>query len=86
MICTARLSRFCAVLFVGSCYANVGGDPCTWGPSYWCKDDASAKECSASEYCRVNVWNTKVYMAYNVHMSMLAMGSVSTHNVVHQVG
>ncbi|KAG4071085.1 hypothetical protein HA402_006381 [Bradysia odoriphaga] len=30
----------------------VGSNPCTWGPSYWCKNAETAKECGlTAEHC-----------------------------------
>jgi len=36
----------------------IGGNKCTWGPSYWCQHLDSAKECQAVSHC-VNVWKRK---------------------------
>ncbi|XP_053678850.1 uncharacterized protein LOC128729217 [Anopheles nili] len=30
----------------------VGLNECSWGPSYWCKDEASAKQCKSTNYCK----------------------------------
>ncbi|XP_006009554.1 prosaposin [Latimeria chalumnae] len=35
----------------------LGTNECTWGPSYWCKDMETAKQCNAVEHCRAHVWN-----------------------------
>ncbi|KAJ6626767.1 Prosaposin [Pseudolycoriella hygida] len=30
----------------------AGNNPCSWGPSYWCKNAATAKECDiTAEHC-----------------------------------
>lgn len=36
----------------------VGASHCTWGPSQWCGNLTSAKECDAHKYCFENVWKT----------------------------
>ena len=30
---------------------KVGGDPCTWGPSYWCANVTQAIHCKTVDYC-----------------------------------
>ncbi|XP_041089622.1 prosaposin-like [Polyodon spathula] len=35
----------------------LGTKECTWGPSYWCTDMQTAKECNAVEHCQAHVWN-----------------------------
>uniref|UniRef100_V9KI50 Proactivator polypeptide-like protein n=1 Tax=Callorhinchus milii TaxID=7868 RepID=V9KI50_CALMI len=35
----------------------LGQEHCVWGPSYWCKDMESARECNAVEHCTRHVWN-----------------------------
>ncbi|NWZ73588.1 SAP protein, partial [Acrocephalus arundinaceus] len=35
----------------------LGSAPCVWGPQYWCKNMATAVECSAVAHCRRHVWN-----------------------------
>uniref|UniRef100_A0A182MZT0 Saposin n=1 Tax=Anopheles dirus TaxID=7168 RepID=A0A182MZT0_9DIPT len=30
----------------------VGLNECSWGPSYWCKDEASAEQCKSTSYCK----------------------------------
>ncbi|XP_035896094.1 uncharacterized protein LOC118505009 [Anopheles stephensi] len=30
----------------------VGLNECSWGPAYWCKDEASAKQCKSTSYCK----------------------------------
>ncbi|NXW84272.1 SAP protein, partial [Alopecoenas beccarii] len=35
----------------------LDSDPCAWGPSYWCKNMATAVECHAVEHCRRHIWN-----------------------------
>jgi len=34
----------------------LGGDKCTYGPSYWCKSVPHAKACNAEQHCREKVW------------------------------
>ncbi|XP_050083567.1 uncharacterized protein LOC126570092 [Anopheles aquasalis] len=29
----------------------LGQNQCSWGPSYWCKDEQTAKECKSTDYC-----------------------------------
>ncbi|NXV75491.1 SAP protein, partial [Atlantisia rogersi] len=35
----------------------LDSDPCAWGPSYWCKNMATAIECQAVEHCQRHLWN-----------------------------
>lgn len=35
----------------------LGVNPCTWGPSYWCKSKANAQECNAVTHCERHGWN-----------------------------
>jgi hypothetical protein len=35
---------------------SLGGNKCTYGPSYWCRDVATAKACNTLEHCQQNVW------------------------------
>ncbi|XP_054708143.1 uncharacterized protein LOC129217826 isoform X2 [Uloborus diversus] len=35
----------------------VGGNKCTFGPSYWCKSALHASACKAEEYCKEKVLN-----------------------------
>uniref|UniRef100_A0A8C3P1Q7 Prosaposin n=1 Tax=Cyanoderma ruficeps TaxID=181631 RepID=A0A8C3P1Q7_9PASS len=35
----------------------LGSAPCVWGPQYWCKNMATAVECSAVAHCRRHVWS-----------------------------
>ncbi|NXY05910.1 SAP protein, partial [Pteruthius melanotis] len=37
--------------------ALLGSARCVWGPQYWCKNMATALECSAVAHCRRHVWN-----------------------------
>ncbi|XP_034040100.1 prosaposin isoform X2 [Thalassophryne amazonica] len=45
---------------VGACTAAsqklLGTEKCSWGPSYWCKNMATATQCSAVEHCKRHVW------------------------------
>lgn len=34
----------------------LGGDRCTWGPSFWCHQIKNAKQCSAVNHCVQSVW------------------------------
>ncbi|XP_061134647.1 surfactant protein Bb isoform X1 [Syngnathus typhle] len=34
----------------------VGSNPCTWGPSYWCKDTNTAQKCGNTAFCEKHVW------------------------------
>ncbi|KAL0881090.1 hypothetical protein ABMA27_002216 [Loxostege sticticalis] len=36
----------------------LGGIKCTQGPSYWCSNFATGRECSATKYCASSVWST----------------------------
>ncbi|XP_031562328.1 prosaposin-like [Actinia tenebrosa] len=50
-------------LFVASVSAGsfkVGTIKCTFGPSYWCQNYKTAKECDAVKHCQDNVWKVKV--------------------------
>lgn len=38
----------------------LGAEACTHGPSYWCKDLATAVECDAVKHCTQTVWNSPV--------------------------
>ncbi|XP_066549135.1 prosaposin [Amia ocellicauda] len=46
---------------VGACPGALkrllGGEQCSWGPAYWCKNMDTAARCSAVEHCRRHVWN-----------------------------
>nr|ALX00059.1 proactivator polypeptide [Melanoplus sanguinipes] len=35
----------------------LGGEKCTWGPSYWCQSEEHATACGAKLHCQENVWN-----------------------------
>ncbi len=39
----------------------VGSQKCTWGPSYWCNNIQSAKECRTTYHCVKDVWNQQKY-------------------------
>ncbi|XP_040565050.1 prosaposin isoform X3 [Lepeophtheirus salmonis] len=42
----------------GSVWAGQLGAPkCTWGPTYWCSDFSTARECFATTHCIQNVWS-----------------------------
>ena len=32
------------------------GNPCTWGPAYWCSTLQQSKECNATRHCINNIW------------------------------
>ncbi|XP_077571731.1 prosaposin-like isoform X1 [Stigmatopora nigra] len=34
----------------------VGSNPCTWGPSYWCKDINTAQKCGNMAFCMKHIW------------------------------
>uniref|UniRef100_H2ZIM6 Prosaposin n=1 Tax=Ciona savignyi TaxID=51511 RepID=H2ZIM6_CIOSA len=34
----------------------IGANPCTFGPSYWCKNQQTAVECNAVSHCEKHVW------------------------------
>ncbi|XP_012718961.2 surfactant protein Bb [Fundulus heteroclitus] len=34
----------------------LGNNPCTWGPSYWCKDLNTAQECGNQVFCEKYTW------------------------------
>lgn len=34
----------------------VGGERCTWGPSYWCQSKDHASICNATKHCQTKVW------------------------------
>nr|WBW70109.1 venom protein [Lampona murina] len=34
----------------------LGGNKCTFGPSYWCKSNAHASACKAEMFCKEKVW------------------------------
>ncbi|EDV20160.1 expressed hypothetical protein [Trichoplax adhaerens] len=38
----------------------LGGQSCTWGPSYWCQSAKTAVECDALDHCMKNVWSKKL--------------------------
>lgn len=45
-----------AVLLVAVEAASLGGDHCTWGPSYWCGSLQAASSCDAVSHCLKTVW------------------------------
>ncbi|XP_061762631.1 surfactant protein Bb isoform X4 [Nerophis ophidion] len=34
----------------------LGSNPCTWGPSFWCKDSDTAQKCGNLAFCEKHVW------------------------------
>jgi len=34
----------------------LGGKKCTYGPAYWCMNEANARACQATEHCKNFVW------------------------------
>ncbi|KFM66342.1 Proactivator polypeptide, partial [Stegodyphus mimosarum] len=34
----------------------IGGNKCTFGPSYWCRSTAHAAACKADKYCKTKAW------------------------------
>ncbi|XP_057688394.1 surfactant protein Bb isoform X2 [Corythoichthys intestinalis] len=34
----------------------VGSNPCTWGPSYWCRDTNTAQKCGNVAFCKKHMW------------------------------
>ncbi|XP_026569343.1 prosaposin-like [Pseudonaja textilis] len=36
---------------------RVGMEACSWGPTFWCKNPETAKQCQATEYCKRHMWN-----------------------------
>ncbi|XP_035211397.1 prosaposin-like isoform X2 [Stegodyphus dumicola] len=34
----------------------IGGNKCTFGPSYWCRSTAHAAACKAEKYCKTKAW------------------------------
>ncbi|RVE48672.1 hypothetical protein evm_006638 [Chilo suppressalis] len=39
----------------------VGANRCTWGPSYWCSNFSTGRECSATKHCVNAVWSKQRY-------------------------
>lgn len=39
----------------------LGSSKCTWGPSYWCSNIASSKECKSTSHCIESVWQKTNY-------------------------
>ncbi|CAG4949127.1 unnamed protein product [Colias eurytheme] len=35
----------------------VGASKCTWGPSYWCSNFSTGRECKATHHCVERVWS-----------------------------
>ncbi|XP_061672539.1 surfactant protein Bb isoform X2 [Syngnathoides biaculeatus] len=44
-LCTAKKSQL------------LGSNPCTWGPSYWCRDTNTAHKCGNVAFCEKHMWN-----------------------------
>lgn len=34
----------------------LGGEKCTWGPSYWCQSQLHASACKATIHCKTKIW------------------------------
>lgn len=34
----------------------LGGEKCTWGPSYWCQTQMHATACKATVHCQTKIW------------------------------
>ncbi|CAH2207584.1 jg22403, partial [Pararge aegeria aegeria] len=34
----------------------VGANRCTWGPSYWCSNFSTGRECKATHHCVKKIW------------------------------
>ncbi|XP_077378310.1 surfactant protein Bb isoform X1 [Festucalex cinctus] len=34
----------------------IGSNPCTWGPSYWCRDTNTAQKCGNVAFCEKHMW------------------------------
>lgn len=34
----------------------LGSSQCTWGPSYWCSNFSTGRECGATHHCATKVW------------------------------
>ncbi|XKL58996.1 hypothetical protein PGB90_000012 [Kerria lacca] len=45
------------ILNVESAPKLLGSKKCTWGPSYWCNNITSCKECRATSHCIKSVWS-----------------------------
>lgn len=59
MIAFDSAEKICEV--VDLCYSIsnhhlLGGQKCSFGPTYWCNTKAHADACNASDYCRKKVW------------------------------
>ncbi|XP_047529993.1 uncharacterized protein LOC125066118 [Vanessa atalanta] len=39
----------------------VGGAKCTWGPSYWCSNFSTGRECGATHHCVERVWSKMTF-------------------------
>ncbi|XP_053612403.1 uncharacterized protein Sap-r [Plodia interpunctella] len=39
----------------------LGGKQCTWGPSYWCSNFSTGRECHATSHCVTKVWPTMTF-------------------------
>lgn len=40
--------------------APIGTKRCTWGASYWCSNNETARECKAEAYCKEKHWKAEV--------------------------
>ena len=48
-------SLLCALPLINAA-ALPGSNPCTWGPSYWCKNVNQAEECNSVDFCVEKQW------------------------------
>ncbi|KAG6445744.1 uncharacterized protein LOC115440590 isoform X2 [Manduca sexta] len=39
----------------------LGASRCTWGPSYWCSNFSTGRECSATHHCVSRVWSNMTF-------------------------
>ncbi|CAF4835180.1 unnamed protein product [Pieris macdunnoughi] len=39
----------------------VGSEKCTWGPSYWCSNFSTGRECKATHHCVQRVWSRMTF-------------------------
>ncbi|XP_075974912.1 prosaposin [Anticarsia gemmatalis] len=39
----------------------VGASRCTWGPSYWCSNFSTGRECKATHHCVSRVWSKMTF-------------------------
>ncbi|KAG5877456.1 hypothetical protein JTB14_026510 [Gonioctena quinquepunctata] len=49
MLCSSRTED-------GATQIPLGVHHCTYGPSYWCQNEANADECNAKSHCEMKVW------------------------------